>query len=91
MVATYLRSSKHSLDFSNTNKKIAYHEFCQDYQEMVKHYVDYLWQDPLNCKNMLPSETCNQLYNTYQIIIVKHSKLLTITTTLEEISIRNYK
>ena len=56
-----LRSSKHTLNYTNVGKINVLYQLRQDYRKMVEQYVDILWQDPLNCPSFLDSKTCNTI------------------------------
>lgn len=39
-----IRSTKHSLNFSNTNKLVIVQEFIQEYRRVASIYIDYIWE-----------------------------------------------
>ena len=59
-----IRSSKHSLKFSNSNKRNEIKVFIQQYRDMVKKYINILWNEYLqNPPTMLDNKIC-QLIKT---------------------------
>ena len=58
-----IRSSCHSLKFSNNGKRKQLNRLLEQYSSMVKKYTNIVWNNnPLeNTQTMLPSKQCNQI------------------------------
>lgn len=53
-----IRSSKHTLKFTNTNKLVKLRIFCENYRNMVQKYVNIIWHNQTTT-SLLSSTTCN--------------------------------
>jgi transposase len=60
-----IRSSKHSLKFTNNNKLNTIKKFCVHYRTLVRKYINILWNHHFKAiPSLLPSETCNSIFTS---------------------------